>query len=142
MSRVRTPQPGDPVPVLTRRPTRVQVFLFSAATWNAHRIHYDQPYARDGEGYPDVLVQAHLHACFLAQAVRGACGSGARLRRFGWQNRGPAVPGDELTVTGTVSSVAVVPEGVEVAFELAEHNQRGELCVKGWATALLPGDQA
>ena len=136
------PRTGDPVPAIERRPTRAQLFLFSAATWNAHRIHYDQPYARDDEGYPDVLVQAHLHACFLTQAVRGACGPDARLRRFGWQNRGPAIPGDVLTVSGTVSGVTPTPEGVEVAFELAEHNQRGELCVKGWATAVLPGDPA
>jgi hydroxyacyl-ACP dehydratase HTD2-like protein with hotdog domain len=142
MSAMPLPQPGDPVPAIVRRPTSAQLFLFSAATWNAHRIHYDQPYAREHEGYPDVLVQAHLHACFLAQVVRGACGPGARLRRFGWQNRGPAVPGDELTVTGTVSAVTPAPDGVEVVFELAEHNQRGELCVKGWATALVPGKAA
>jgi hydroxyacyl-ACP dehydratase HTD2-like protein with hotdog domain len=134
---VSIPRVGDTIPQITRRPTPAQLFLFSAATWNAHRIHYDRSYATQEEGYPDVLVQSHLHACFLAQALRAACGPGARLRRFGWQNRGPAVPGDALTVSGSVSAVQQTDDGLEVAFELEEHNQRGELCVKGWATAVL-----
>ncbi len=28
------------------------LFRYSAVTFNAHRIHYDEPYARDVEGYP------------------------------------------------------------------------------------------
>ena len=28
------------------RPSRLQLFRFSAVTWNAHRIHYDEAYAR------------------------------------------------------------------------------------------------
>ena len=85
-------------------PTEVQLFRFSAVTWNAHRIHYDLPHAR-AEGYPGILVQSHLHGCFLAQAVLAWGGPGSRLLRFSWQNRGVAVPGDELACTGTVTGV-------------------------------------
>jgi hydroxyacyl-ACP dehydratase HTD2-like protein with hotdog domain len=116
----------------------VQLFLFSAATWNSHRIHYDRAYAQE-EGYSDVLVQSHLHAAVIADAVRSFCGPGARLTAFGWQNRAPAVPGDTLTVTGTVAQAEHGDAGLEVAFELAEHNQRDELCVTATATALVPG---
>jgi hydroxyacyl-ACP dehydratase HTD2-like protein with hotdog domain len=127
---------GDRIPELVRAPTNVQLFAFSAATGNAHRIHYDAAYART-EGYADVLVQSHLHACFLAQAIKRAWGDAARLRRLGWQNRGPAVPGDELTVTGAVTEVQVQPSARQVVLSLEEHNQRGELCVRGWATVVL-----
>jgi hydroxyacyl-ACP dehydratase HTD2-like protein with hotdog domain len=123
---------GEVLPELVRSPTRVQLFEFSAATWNAHRIHYDAAYARR-EGYPDVLVQSHLHACFLAQAVRQAWVGRVRLERLGWENRRPAVPGDELTVSGRVAAV----DGSRVELELAERNQRDELCVRGWATVVL-----
>jgi hydroxyacyl-ACP dehydratase HTD2-like protein with hotdog domain len=127
---------GDRIPDLVRTPTNVQLFAFSAATGNAHRIHYDAAYART-EGYADVLVQSHLHACFLAQAIKRAWGDGVRLRRLGWQNRGPAVPGDELTVTGAVTEVQVQPSARQVVLSLEEHNQRGELCVRGWATVVI-----
>ena len=85
-----------------------------------------------------MLVQSHLHACFLAQAALSTCGPAARLARIGWQNRGLAVPGDRLTVSGRVVGVEREDGELRADLELQEHNQRGELCVKGWATVVLP----
>ena len=128
---------GDAIPELVRRPTAAQVFQFSAVTWNAHRIHYDLEHARE-EGFSGVVVQAHLHGCFLAQAALAASGDGARLERLSWQNRGPAFVGDTLTVTGLVTGAG--PARMEL--ELEERNQRGELCVKGRATVAMPNQDA
>jgi 3-methylfumaryl-CoA hydratase len=46
-------------------PSSVDLFRFSASTFNAHRIHYDLRYARDQEGYPDLVVQGPLTAAKL-----------------------------------------------------------------------------
>jgi len=127
---------GAAIPELVREPTSTSLFAFSAATWNTHRIHYDAAYARE-EGYPDMLVQSHLHACFLAQAVAAAFGPGARLVGLGWRNRAIAVPGDRLTVSGRVAEVREGEGGLELEVELEEHNQRGELCVSGRASVAL-----
>jgi hydroxyacyl-ACP dehydratase HTD2-like protein with hotdog domain len=135
------PAVGDAVAPLTVTPTEAQLFAFSAITWNPHRIHYDQAYTRS-EGYDDVLVQAHLHAAFLGRAVRAAYGPGTRVRRIGWQNRGPAGPGDTLTVTGTVVGVTTEDGAAIVECKLEERNERGELCVRGWATVALQGPSA
>ena len=43
---------------------------FSAATANAHRIHYDWPYATAVEGYPGLVVHGPLMTMSLAEAVR------------------------------------------------------------------------
>lgn len=43
---------------------------FSAATANAHRIHYDWPYATREEGYPGLVVQGPLLTLVMAEAVR------------------------------------------------------------------------
>jgi hydroxyacyl-ACP dehydratase HTD2-like protein with hotdog domain len=139
---VTAPEVGAEIPALQRQPTEVQLFAFSAATWNAHRIHYDPGYARDVEGYPNILVQSHLHACFLSQAITGAFGPRARLVRLGWQNRGIAVPADTLTITGKVSGVEQRGEELRVELALEERNQRDELCVKGWAAVVLPKDES
>lgn len=142
--------PSDPVPLdpgtvragdsfgpVVFTPTEVQLFRFSAVTWNAHRIHYDLPQARD-EGYPGILVQSHLHGCFLAQAVLAWGGPGSRLLRFSWQNRGIAVPGDQLACTGVVTDVARDHGRVRVAWELQEHNQDGRMCAPGTALLEVP----
>lgn len=128
----------DEIPVLRKKPTNVQLFRFSAVTWNAHRVHYDKDYAAR-EGYRDVLVQAHLHGCFLAELVTRWMGPAGTLEGFGWQNRGAAYPGDELVCTGRIREVRRDDERVEL--ELEERNQDDELCAPGWATVHLPRRQ-
>ena len=70
-----------------------QMFFFSAATYNGHRIHYDKQWARDVEGYDDVLVQGPLQAALLARALTDWIGGDGRLVAFSVQNRAVAHPG-------------------------------------------------
>jgi 3-methylfumaryl-CoA hydratase len=74
-------QPGDPVPPPQAAPTDaiwsrkvvpdpVLLFRFSALTFNAHRIHYDRPYATGVEGYPGLVVHGPLLATLLADLAR------------------------------------------------------------------------
>jgi acyl dehydratase len=128
---------GVDLPALAKAPTPVQLFRYSAVTWNAHRIHYEREYAQR-EGHPDVLVQAHLHGAFLAQMVMDWAGPAARLVTFGWSNRGRAVPGDTLTCTGRVTAKRAEGGRNLVDLELLEKNQRGEVCAPGKATVALP----
>lgn len=44
------------------------LFRYSAVTFNAHRIHYDEPYAREVEGYPGLVVHGQLTATLLMRA--------------------------------------------------------------------------
>ncbi len=46
------------------------LFRFSALTFNAHRIHYDRPYAMHEEGYPGLVVHGPLTAVLLMELVR------------------------------------------------------------------------
>ena len=47
----------------------VLLFRFSALTYNAHRIHYDLPYAAS-EGYPDLVVHGPLQALLMGELLR------------------------------------------------------------------------
>lgn len=63
--------PIQPVEIVPRaaetvwQPGPADLFRFSAATFNAHRIHYDLPYAREVEGYPGLVVQGPFTAARL-----------------------------------------------------------------------------
>ncbi|NWG20899.1 MAG: acyl-CoA dehydrogenase [Chloroflexi bacterium] len=46
------------------------LFRFSALTFNAHRIHYDRPYAEHEEGYPGLVVHGPLTAVLLLELAR------------------------------------------------------------------------
>ncbi len=130
-------QEGMDIPHLAKRPTTLQLFRFSGVTWNSHRIHYDSGYAKQ-EGYPDVLVQAHLHGAFLIQMLMEWIGPQGRLIRFGWQNRAAAIPGDELTCSGKVTRKYVEGSRGLIECALEERNQRGEICAPGSALVALP----
>jgi 3-methylfumaryl-CoA hydratase len=45
------------------------LFRYSAATFNAHRIHYDLPYATGVEHYPGLVVHGPLQATLLLDAA-------------------------------------------------------------------------
>jgi 3-methylfumaryl-CoA hydratase len=49
------------------QPDAVQLFRYSALTFNAHRIHYDRRYAEEVEGYPDLIVQGPFMATVLLE---------------------------------------------------------------------------
>lgn len=79
------------------RPGPVQLFRFSAATFNAHRIHYDLDYARAAEGYPALVVHGPLTAARLAAlaAERGA------LTHFAFRAQAPLFAGQPVTLGHT-----------------------------------------
>ena len=58
------------------------LFRYSALTFNAHRIHYDEPYATAVEGYPDLVVQGPLTATLLCELARARSGRPIRGLRF------------------------------------------------------------
>ncbi|HRP71725.1 MAG TPA: MaoC family dehydratase N-terminal domain-containing protein [Xanthomonadaceae bacterium] len=55
-------------------PGPVDLFRFSAVTFNAHRIHYDRPYATGVEGYPDLVVHGPFTAAKLFAHARDRAG--------------------------------------------------------------------
>jgi 3-methylfumaryl-CoA hydratase len=71
------PDRDDPPPATWREARTadpVLLFRFSAATNNAHRIHYDHPYAVAEEGYPDLVVHGPLTALLLAEFAHRSTG--------------------------------------------------------------------
>jgi 3-methylfumaryl-CoA hydratase len=56
------------VPALRRtiEPSVPWLFRFSALTFNAHRIHYDRPYATQVDGYDGLVVHGPLLAALMA----------------------------------------------------------------------------
>lgn len=133
------PYVGMRIPEQVRETTSAQLFLFSAATANPHRIHYDLPYAQS-EGFGGVVVQSHLHACFLADAALRSFGPGGTLRSLSWQNRAPAFAGDTLVVRGEVTAVRQQDDTFVVTVSLEEHRD-ADLCVRGEATVAVPARQ-
>ncbi len=128
---------GAAIPSLTVTVTETQMFFFSAATYNGHRIHYDKDWARDVEGYDNVLVQGPLQAALLSRAVTDWIGGDGRLVAFSVQNRAIAYPGQELTFSGVVTGKRCTDS--EALVDLDIFCRRGDdVLMPGTATVALP----
>ena len=128
---------GARMPELTVAVDETQLFFFSAATYNGHRIHYDKQWAQ-AEGYDDVLVQGPLQAALLARAVGDWIGGRGRLLSFAVQNRAVAYPGQELTFGGTVTGKRLTDLGAGLV-DLDIAGRRGDtVLMPGTATVQLP----
>jgi hydroxyacyl-ACP dehydratase HTD2-like protein with hotdog domain len=129
--------PGDELPWLTVTVDETQMFFFSAATYNGHRIHYDKDWARDREGYDNVLVQGPLQAALLARAVTDWIGGAGRLVEYSVQNRAIALPGQPLRFGGTVIGKRLVDGLGLVDLDIAGRRDDTVL-MPGTATVALP----
>lgn len=59
-----------------------RLFRYSAATFNAHRIHYDLAYTREVEKYPALIVHGPMQATMLIEAAKRHTGRTVRSFRF------------------------------------------------------------
>jgi 3-methylfumaryl-CoA hydratase len=76
------------------RPGPVDLFRFSAATFNSHRIHYDEAYAREEEGYPGLVV----HGPFTAARLFGLARRQGPVRRFAFRAQAPLFLGQPIVL--------------------------------------------
>lgn len=139
-----TPGAGrSSLPELHTSISRLQVFRYSATTWNSHRIHYDPEYARQ-EGYPDVLVQSHLHAALLARYCRQIGRSGASLQELAVSVRRYAVAGAALVCRGEVVALEPRPDGdCALHLDVCEVREDDEVvCATGRAWLRVPAGWA
>lgn len=119
------PAPGpaafDPAPWDAHRaivPTPPLLFRYSALTFNAHRIHYDLPYAVHEEGYRGLVVHGPLTATLLLDLARRRFGDDA-LARFDFRGISPAICGETLHLVlreadGALTFGAFADDGREV----------------------------
>jgi hydroxyacyl-ACP dehydratase HTD2-like protein with hotdog domain len=129
---------GEQVPTLTVTVDETQLFFFSAATYNGHRIHYDKHWARAVEGYDDVLVQGPLQAALLARAIGDWIGGRGRLVSFAVQNRAVAYPGQQLTFGGEVTGKRLTDNGAGLVDLDIAGRRDDTVLMPGTATVELP----
>ena len=108
-----TVQIGDELPKMKKQASEAELFLYSAASFNPHRIHYDRAYA-NFEGHDDLVVHGPLQGSWLTQFVTDWAGPRARLLSIEWQNRASAFVGDELIFAGTVTAIDQANTSVEL----------------------------
>ena len=126
---------GSALPERQHTPTNVSLFMYNAAVWNPHRIHYDEKYTTDVERHPGIVVDGPLQGDWLAQCVTSWLADSGVLERFGYSNRRASYLGETLTSGGCVTAIDAANR--RVSLELWVKNARGDVISPGSATVRL-----
>jgi acyl dehydratase len=102
---------------LIKNPDKITLFMFCAAIWAVHRIHWDTPFARS-EGLPEAILPGWMVSSYLAQLAEMRAPGGTRLGKINVRYKGMAFPGDTLTCGAT-------PGSGDAAVQLSVTNQSG-----------------
>ena len=124
---------GDRLPERQHTATNVSLFLYNAAVWNPHRIHYDEPYTVQVEKHPGVIIDGPLQGDWLTQVVINWLGDDGALVEFEYSNRRASVLGETLTAGGEITAI----EGDEIALDLWIRNAEGAVTTPGRARVRL-----
>jgi acyl dehydratase len=81
---------------LIKNPDKISLFMYCAAIWAIHRIHWDTPFAQS-EGLPDAILPGWMVSSYLAQLAEMRAPEGMRLGTINVRYKGMAFPGDTLT---------------------------------------------
>lgn len=118
-------------------PSELTLFKYSAATFNAHRIHYDLRWATTREAYPALVVHGPLLQQAMLDFARDAMDAsassirGRRIGSFTMRALAPSWCGETVVLTGAAS-----PEGSGRGggFSVRAHNSDGATVCEGTGT--------
>ena len=131
MPDINTLNTGDSLPERRFEPDTIQLFLYNAILWNAHKIHFDLPYAVDVEGYPGLVMAGPLMGDWLTQTAIEWAGEQGRLLSIEYSNRHASYIGDVLTSGGTIKAINTNDSTVEL--DIFVKNQHGDVLTPGVA---------
>ena len=106
------------------KPDTVQLFRYSALTFNGHRIHYDRDYVTKVEGYPGLIFHGPLQAALIVEFAAKLHG-GVAPKKFSYRGVQPLFAPGEFSVNANES---------EAGMELWTANSERVPTMKGTAT--------
>jgi len=133
----------DALPQRTHTPTNAELFFYNAALWNAHRIHYDLPYAQNDEGYDGLVIAGPQMGDWMTQVIDNLMadasdGEDFMLASLSYSNRSAAYIGETLTTGGKVTQVTMAETDAaqvqQIDVELFVQNAQGEVITPGTAS--------
>ena len=112
-------------------PDSKQLFLYNASLWNAHRIHFDYPYAKEVEGYPELVLAGPLLGDWIHQCLEEWLGADGRIKSVDYSNRIASYLGETLYSGGSITAIDL--ETREIILDVFIKNAKDEVVSPGTA---------
>lgn len=110
----------------------VALFRFSALTFNAHMIHYNECWTKNVEGHPAVVVHGPLNLIGMMDYWRDVHANGREAGEITYRALSPLYAGEEYVIRTEESSSAAA---------VTENGEEGEPRRRSWELAVVRGDK-
>jgi acyl dehydratase len=97
-------RPGAAMPVAEQRFSAHDLVAYGGATWDWHRLHYDDGFAKE-MGLPAPVIDGQIYGALFAKQAIAWLGPKAFIRRLDFRMRSMAFAGDTLRIEGQVSEL-------------------------------------
>jgi acyl dehydratase len=126
---------GHALPALEKPPiTTTQLVQYAGASGDFNRIHYDEPFAKEG-GFPSVIAHGMLSMAFFGQLV-GSWAGATTIARLSARFKAVTYPGDRITVAGNVTARDESARTIELVLHAKKAD--GTVTLEGAATLRFP----
>lgn len=109
---------------------RTQIVQYAGASGDYNPVHTDEVFVTQAAGYPSVFAHGMLSMGLTGKMLTNYVGDG-RLTHYGVRFTSQVWPGDTLTATAEVESIA---DGI-VNLKVTTTNQDGVMVISGSASA-------
>ena len=127
----------DDLPTIAMTLEYWRCVLCASATRDYNPIHHDRDFARRNNA-PDVFISMIMYQGLFSRLLLNWAGPNASLKRLAFNMKGMNIPGDTMTIGGTVESVSVQNTTRLVHCSVRVTNQRVGLTTTGTALIEMP----
>ncbi len=128
---------GTILATLSRKISALDLALYSAATWDFHRIHYDDQFAKS-VGLKTAIMDGQMLGSLVAKMIDSWLKGNCEIKKLSTTYRKMVFAGDSLKIGGRVRSVNRVRGATYVNCDIWIKNQKNENIIEnGSATIRL-----
>ena len=128
---------GQEVPSIKLSPSTQQLVHWAAASGDFYQIHYDTDFAKS-TGLQSIIVHGALKHALLGRMLWEWVRYDGKVKRYGVSYRGMDMPGQEMTLRGTVTAKRQENGENLVELDIWTENPQGQKTTPGTATVVLP----
>jgi acyl dehydratase len=112
---------GDQVPALTKHCTLTSMIAYAGATWDWHRLHYDQEYLAS-KGLKAPVVDGQVFGAYVVQAIQDWLGESAFVSELDFRYAGLVFAEEHVQVSGEVTETSSTEVAISLKIDVVDSN--------------------
>ena len=112
---------GDQVPALTKHCTLTSMIAYAGATWDWHRLHYDQEYLAS-KGLKAPVVDGQVFGAYVVQAIQDWLGESAFISELDFRYAGLVFAEEHVQVSGEVTDTSSTEVALSLKIDVIDSN--------------------